>query len=51
MTPEQAYLKYIIKVEKNSTNDNISTDRGRFAYIFNEAQNKFIEWLLDNFMA
>lgn len=48
MTPEQAYLKYIIKVEKNSTNDNISTDRGRFAYIFNEAQNKFIEWLLDN---
>lgn len=47
MTPEQAYLRYITKTEKNSTNDYISTDRGRFALIYNESQNKFIEWLLD----
>jgi hypothetical protein len=47
MTPEQAYLRYINKVEKNSTNDYISTDRGRFALIFNEAQNRYIEFLLD----
>lgn len=47
-TAEQAYQKYIVKVEKNATNDYISTDRGRFVFIFNEAQNKYLEWILDN---
>lgn len=48
MKAEQAYLKYQLKVEKNGTNDNIATDRGRFVLLFNESQNKFIEWILDN---
>lgn len=44
---EQVYQKYLLKVEKNSTNDNLSTDHGRFVLLFNESQNKFIEWELD----
>src|SRR5690606_31582697 len=44
---EQAYQKYIVKTEKNSTNDNITTDKGRFVLLFNESQNKLIEFFLD----
>lgn len=43
ITSEQIYQKYLQKVDKNITNDNISTDRGRFVLIFNESQNKFVE--------
>ena len=43
---EQTYIKYKNKVEKNITNDGISTDRGRFILTFNEAQNKWIEFHL-----
>lgn len=45
---EQAYERYLIKVEKNGTNDNISTDKGRFVELFNESQNKFEELHLQN---
>ena len=45
-TIEQTYIKYKNKVEKNITNDGISTDRGRFILTFNEAQNKWIEFHL-----
>lgn len=45
---EEAYTRYLIKVERNGTNDNISTDRGRFVEIFNESQNKFKELTLQN---
>lgn len=47
MLVEQAYQKYLNKVEKNGVNDNISTDRGRFVILFNESQNKIQESLLD----
>lgn len=47
-TFEQAYQKTLLKVEKNSTNDNSSIDRGRWVFLFNEAQNKFIEFNLQN---
>ena len=47
-TVEQAYEKYKQKVEKNATNDGISTDRGRFVNIYNESQNKFLEFNLQN---
>ena len=43
---EQAFIKYKNKVEKNITNDQASTDRGRFVLLFNETQNKFIEFHL-----
>ncbi len=48
MLVETAYQKYLLKVEKNGRNDNISTDRGRFVITFNESLNKFTEWHLDN---
>lgn len=40
---EQAYERFLQKVEKNITNDNISTSRGNFVILFNESQNKFSE--------
>lgn len=43
MTATQAYDKYLIKAEKNSVNDGISTDKGRFVILYNEHQNRFIE--------
>ena len=46
-TVDQAYEKYIVKVEKNATNDGLSTDKARFVLLFNEEQNRFIENLLD----
>lgn len=48
MLVEESYTKYRQKVEKNGRNDNISTDRGRYINLFNEAQNKFTEFYLDN---
>lgn len=44
MKASQAYDKYLIKVEKNSVNDNISTDKGRFVKLYNEYQNRFVEY-------
>lgn len=47
MNVNEAYLKFIQKVNKNYTNDNIVVDRGRFVLLFNEVQNKFVEWVLE----
>ena len=47
MDINKIYLKFLQKVNKNFTNDNISVDKGRFIFIFNEATNKFIEWCLE----
>jgi hypothetical protein len=47
MTVDIAYQKFIIKINKNATTDSISCDKGKFAVIINESQNKFIEFLLD----
>jgi hypothetical protein len=40
--------RYIIKAEKNATNDNIATDNLRFCLLFNESQNKFLTLHLQN---
>lgn len=45
---ELAYESYLLKVEKNGVNDGISTSRDRFVITFNEAQNKFTEFTLQN---
>ncbi|MDC7248894.1 MAG: hypothetical protein PQJ49_03135 [Sphaerochaetaceae bacterium] len=47
MNINEAYLKFTQKVNKNYTNDNIVVDRGRFVLLFNEVQNKFVEWILE----
>lgn len=46
MSVEQAYLKYKMKIEKNVINDGVSSNRGRFVIEFNEAQNKWLEFHL-----
>jgi hypothetical protein len=48
MNPNRLYEKYLIKVEKNSTNDNFSTDRGKFAELYNEISVRFIKLFLNN---
>ena len=45
---EEAKERYIIKAEKNGTNDNLTTDNYRFSLNFNESQNKFLTLHLQN---
>jgi hypothetical protein len=47
-TIDQVQERYQIKAEKNGTNDDIATDRGRFCINFNESQNKFLTIHLQN---
>ena len=48
ITIEQVRDRYIIKAEKNGTNDDIATDNLRLALLFNESQNKFLTLQLQN---
>ena len=48
MTIEQIRDRYIIKAEKNATNDSITTDNLRFCLLFNESQKKFLTLQLQN---
>lgn len=47
-TIEETKERYIVKAEKNGTNDNITTDNYRFCLNFNESQNKFLTLHLQN---
>ena len=47
MKPLEAYERYLIKSEKNGTNDGLSTDNGRFSKLYNEFQNRFIEFIYE----
>lgn len=47
-TAQEAYERYLLKVEKNSTNNNIATDRLRFVIMYNELKNRVIKWYLNN---
>lgn len=47
MTTQTAFDKFQIKINKNLETGSIAVDRGRFVLIFNEAQNKLIEYILD----
>ena len=44
---EDVYLRFKEKVNKNFTNDNFSADKARFVEIYNESQNKYVEWVLE----
>jgi hypothetical protein len=48
MTPNDVYDKYITKSEKNSTNDNFSTDKGKVALLYNELSVRLIQFYLRN---
>jgi hypothetical protein len=47
MTIEQAYIQFINLVDRNATNNNISVDKIRFVLMFNDIQNRYVEWLLE----
>ena len=47
MKTSELYDRYILKSEKNSTNDGISTDRQRFIELYNEWQVRFLEYYYD----
>lgn len=47
-TPEQVRERYIVKAEKNGTNDSITTDNYRICLLYNESQNKFLTLHLQN---
>ena len=47
MDVQLAYDKFQIKANSNSETGKIAIDRGRFVIIYNEAQNKLIEYILD----
>ena len=46
MKAETVYQKMLEKVNKNFTNGTIALDRARAVFLFNEEQNKFVEWSL-----
>jgi hypothetical protein len=46
MVSSEIYDKYILKAEKNSVNDNISTDRQRFAEVYNEYAIRYLEYII-----
>lgn len=43
MSPELMYLKFLQKINKNSTQFNIACDRGRFVLLINEQKDKWQE--------
>jgi hypothetical protein len=47
MTTEQAFLRFQVKIDENLESSKIGIDRGRFVLLFNEAQNKMIEFVLN----
>lgn len=47
MNTQTAYDKFQIKVNNNSETGKIAVDRGRFVLLYNEAQNRLIEYILD----
>lgn len=47
MKASEVYDRFILKSEKNSTNDFISTDKRRFAELYNEAQIRMVEFFYD----
>lgn len=48
MNFEESYQKYLIFAEGNGTTDRLSTNKGKFAVNYNTAQNKVIEWFIEN---
>jgi len=47
MTIEQAYIQFLNLVDRNLTNNNVNVDRPRFVLLFNDIQNRYVEWLLE----
>ena len=46
-TTEQAFIKFQIKMNETYESSKIGIDRGRFVILYNEAQNKMVEFILN----
>lgn len=47
MTIQEAFLVFKDRVNRNTGNDDVSTDRGRFIQLFNEAQLRYVDRMLE----
>jgi len=47
MTIGDAYIQFLILVNRNATNNQVNVDLPRFVKLFNNIQNKFVEWILE----
>lgn len=47
MNTSDVYDRFILKAEKNSVNDGISTDKRRFVELYNEYQIRYLEYIYD----
>jgi hypothetical protein len=47
MKISEAYLQFVNQVNRNLTNNNVSVDKPRFIILFNDIQNRYVEWLLE----
>jgi hypothetical protein len=43
MTPQEAYKRFLLKVNKNDTNGNVKVPKGQFILLFNEQKRKWQE--------
>ncbi len=47
MNTSQIFDRFLIQAEKNSTNDFIAVDKGRFVELYNIASNKYVEFVYE----
>lgn len=47
MKVEDAYLQFVNQVNRNLTNNRINVDKPRFVLLFNDIQNRYVEWILE----
>lgn len=47
MTASQAYIRFLQLVNRNNTNNNVNVDRERFVMMYNNNQNRYVEWVLE----
>lgn len=48
MKTSDVYNRFILKSEKNGTNDNVSTSKERFVELYNEYQIRYAEFIIGN---
>lgn len=47
MTIREAYVQFLNLVNRNATNNRTNVDMPRFVLLFNDIQNRYVEWMLD----
>lgn len=46
-TIENVYQQFLNQVNRNATNNRINVDKPRFVLLFNDIQNRYVEWILE----